>query len=58
MDKKEFKQKVADYCSYYGYTWTFKELLEQWNKHKRHEYISFTANDVISKFKEQFELFY
>lgn len=46
---KTLKEKINEYISKCGYTWTYETIMEQWCKYNDGEYISFTAKDVVKK---------
>ena len=48
-------EKIENYIKDCNYTWTVKEVFEQYWKYKRNEYISFTANDIVDKFNNEIE---
>ena len=52
----ELNEKITNYIVKQGYDWTFKEICTQYRKQKQGNYISFTANDVVTKFKSDLEL--
>lgn len=46
MESQE--QKVKEFISQNRYTWTYAEIMEEYNKWKTGSYISFTAKKVIN----------
>ena len=54
----DIEKTIMDYVKLKRYTHTLEILKDEYKSHRQGYYISYTAEDVIKKFKKEFEIMF
>lgn len=54
----DIEKMILEYIKARNYTWTLESLKKEYRSFRKGYYVSFTAEEIINKFKNEFEIMF